>query len=87
MVVRGDVWLGTSTIVWGTSTGGGIFSVNATTGAFTYTPTTAQRQAATGSTTDTVTITASNGVTSAAKTITVAVQPGTPDTSLMPGIV
>jgi YVTN family beta-propeller protein/VCBS repeat-containing protein len=56
-----------------TSTGGGAVSVNATTGAFTYTPTQAQRQAATGSTTDTFTITASNGVNNTAQLVTVPV--------------
>jgi len=61
-----------------TSTGGGTVSVNATTGAWTYTPTQVQRRAATGSTTDTFTITAGNGVKSSTKTVTVTVDAGTP---------
>ena len=58
-----------------TSTGGGAVSVNAATGAFTYTPTLAQRQGAGGSTTDTFTVTANNGVRTATQTIIVTVQP------------
>ena len=61
-----------------TSTGGAALSINAATGAFTYTPTQAQRQAATGSTTDTFTVTADNGVRSITQTITVTVDPGIP---------
>jgi VCBS repeat-containing protein len=56
-----------------TSTGGGTVVINASTSEFTYTPTRAQRLKATGSTTDTFTITASNGVNTAAQTITVPV--------------
>jgi thioredoxin len=61
-----------------TSSGGGTLTINATTGAFVYTPTQTQRQAATSSTTDTFTVTASNGVNTTTQTITVAVDPGTP---------
>jgi hypothetical protein len=61
-----------------TSNGGGTVSVDSTTGAYTFTPTQVQRQAATGSTTDTFTITASNGVNENSQTVTVAVDPGTP---------
>ena len=61
-----------------TSAGGGTVSVDPVTGAFTYTPTQAQRQAATSNTTDTFTITASNGANSTDQTITVAVGAGTP---------
>lgn len=56
-----------------TSTGGGAVSVNAATGEFTYTPTAAQYRSATGSTTDTFTVTASNGVRSTSQTVTVKV--------------
>jgi uncharacterized protein YjbI with pentapeptide repeats len=56
----------------GTSAGGGSVSVDPVTGAFTYTPTQAQRQAATSNTTDTFIITASNGANSADQTVTVA---------------
>jgi VCBS repeat-containing protein len=59
----------------GTSTGGGTVSINSATGAFTYTPTAAQRAAATGSTTDTFTITASNGVNTKNQVVTVSVAP------------
>lgn len=62
----------------GSSDGGGTVSVNPSTGAFTYIPTQAQRQAATESTTDTFTITADNGVRTTSQTVTVAVDPGTP---------
>ena len=61
-----------------TSAGGGTVSVDPTTGAFTYTPTQNQRQAATLATRDTVTLTASNGVNSATRTVSVPVDPGTP---------
>ena len=61
-----------------TSTGGGTVSVNTNTGSFSYTPTQAQRQTAGLSTTDTFTVTASNGSRSAFQTITVPVDPGTP---------
>ena len=62
-----------------TSSGGGGVAVNASTGAFTYTPTAAQRQAATtGATTDTFDVTASNGVNSATETVTVPVYSGAP---------
>jgi VCBS repeat-containing protein len=60
-----------------TSMGGGTVSINATSGAFTYTPTSAQRQTAISTTTDTFTITANNGVRTTAQTVTVAVDPGT----------
>ena len=61
-----------------TSTGGGTVSVNRTTGAFVYTPTVNQRKAATGSTTDTFTVTASNGSSRTDQLVTVAVDAGTP---------
>ena len=61
-----------------TSTGGAALSINAATGAFTYTPTQTQRQAAIWSTTDTFTVTASNGVRSITQTITVNVEPAPP---------
>jgi two-component system chemotaxis response regulator CheY len=61
-----------------TSTGGAALSINAATGAFTYTPTQTQRQAAIWSTTDTFTVTASNGVRSITQTITVIVEPAPP---------
>jgi VCBS repeat-containing protein len=60
------------------STGGAAVVVSPTTGAFTYTPTQAQRQQAGATTTDTVTITADNGFNTAARTVTVKVDPGTP---------
>jgi len=56
-----------------TSTGGGAVTVDAQTGAYTYAPTQGMRQAATSNTTDTFTITASNGVNSTDQTVTVAV--------------
>ncbi|MBU3751434.1 MAG: hypothetical protein FGM52_13505, partial [Mycobacterium sp.] len=56
-----------------TSTGGGKVTINSTTGAFTYVPTTAQRQSAGTTPTDTFTVTASNGVRTATQTITVPV--------------
>ena len=62
----------------GTSAGGGTVSVDPVTGEFTYTPTQAQRQAATSNTTDTFTITASNGANSTDQIITVAVGAGNP---------
>ena len=49
--------------------------VDSGTGAFTFTPTAGQRAAATGSTTDTFTITASNGVNSTGAVVTVVVAP------------
>ena len=61
-----------------TSTGGGAVSIDPTTGAYTYTPSAGQRRSATSSTTDTFTITATNGVRTTTQTITVAVDPGTP---------
>lgn len=45
------------------------------TGEFTFTPTAGQRAAATGSTTDTFTITASNGIASTDALVTVVVEP------------
>jgi hypothetical protein len=57
----------------GFSTGGGAVSVNSATGAFTYTPTRNQRLTSAGNT-DTFTITASNGVNTATKTVTVSVK-------------
>jgi YVTN family beta-propeller protein/VCBS repeat-containing protein len=61
-----------------TSTGGGSVTVNPTTGVYTYTPTQSQRQAATGSTTDTFTVMANNGVRTTSQTVTVAVDAGIP---------
>ncbi|MCB1291671.1 MAG: VCBS domain-containing protein [Mycobacterium sp.] len=58
-----------------TSSGGGTVSLDAATGVFTYTPTDAQRQDATDTTTDTFVVTATNGVRSAVKTISVVVVP------------
>jgi hypothetical protein len=55
----------------GTSTNGGTVSVNAATGAFTFTPAVAQR--APWSTIDRFTITASNGVNSTDQEVTVTV--------------
>jgi VCBS repeat-containing protein len=62
-----------------TSAGGGAVTINPNTGAFSYTPTRAQRQAAGLTTTDTFTITATNaqGVTTN-QLVTVVVDPGTP---------
>ena len=60
------------------STGGGTVSINASTGAYTYTPTHGQRQVSTATTTDTFTVIASNGVRSASETVTTPVDPGTP---------
>jgi hypothetical protein len=60
------------------STGGANVSVDLATGEFTYTPTTAQRQAATAMTTDVFTITASNGLAATREIIIVTVDPGTP---------
>jgi YVTN family beta-propeller protein/VCBS repeat-containing protein len=56
-----------------TSTGGGTILFND--GAFVYTPTQAQRLAATKTTTDTFTVTADNGTDTTTTTITVAVRP------------
>ncbi|WP_445165919.1 VCBS domain-containing protein [Mycolicibacterium sp. Dal123E01] len=61
-----------------TSTGGGTVTLDTTSGDFTYTPTEAQRQAAGLDTTDTITITSSNGVRSATQTITVPIDGGIP---------
>ena len=58
-----------------TSSGGGAVNINASTGDFTYTPTQSQRQAANQSTTDTFTVTASNGVRSTTQTVSVPVDP------------
>lgn len=60
-----------------TSTGGGTVSINATTGAFIYTPTAAQQRNATDTTTDTFTVTASNGVRTTSQSVTVTVDPRT----------
>jgi VCBS repeat-containing protein len=60
------------------TSGGGTVSVNSRTGVFTYTPTAAQRKAATGTTTDTFTVTASIGANQATETVTVPVDAGTP---------
>lgn len=57
------------------SAGGGSVHIDQTTGAFTYTPTDAQREAATETPTDTFSVIASNGVRSASQTITVVVAP------------
>jgi YVTN family beta-propeller protein/VCBS repeat-containing protein len=62
----------------GTSTGGGTVGIDSTTGAFTYTPTPSQRLAASLPTIDSFTVTATNGLRSATRTITVEVDPGTP---------
>ena len=64
-----------------TSSGGGAFSIDRTTGAFTYTPTREQRQAAGSNTGDSITVTASNGVRETAQTFYVLVDPGTPVTA------
>jgi VCBS repeat-containing protein len=58
-----------------TSTGGATVAINATTGVYTYTPTVAQRQAATAATTDTFTVAADNGIVTATETVTVHVLP------------
>jgi len=62
-----------------TSLGGGTVTINPGTGAFSYTPTKPQRQAAGLNTTDTFTITATNaqGITTN-QLVTVVVDPGTP---------
>ena len=60
------------------STAGGTVSLDTSTGAYSYTPTQAQRQAATLTTTDAFTVTASNGVDSATETVTVPIDAGTP---------
>jgi VCBS repeat-containing protein len=57
----------------GTSTAGGTVTVDANTGDYTYTPTLGQRRTATANTTDTFTVTASNGVNSTYQTVTVAI--------------
>ncbi|WP_158248980.1 Calx-beta domain-containing protein [Mycobacterium sp. ENV421] len=54
-----------------TSTGGGAVSIDAATGVFTYTPTHAQRLS--DATADTIAVTASNGVRTATKTVTVTI--------------
>lgn len=58
----------------GTSDGGGTVTVDANTGDYTYIPTESMRRNATPSTTDTFTITASNGVNSTTQTITITAQ-------------
>jgi VCBS repeat-containing protein len=58
-----------------TSTGGATVAINASTGVYTYTPTVAQRQAATPATTDTFTVAADNGTVTATETVTVHVLP------------
>lgn len=60
-----------------TSTAGGTVSIDAITGAFTYTPSLAARNASatTGVNVDTFTVTANNGVRSATETVAVAVVP------------
>src|SRR5262249_23707299 len=57
---------------------GGAVTIDASTGAFTYTPTRAQRQTCTPATTDTITVIASNGVHSTPTTVTVRVDAGIP---------
>jgi YVTN family beta-propeller protein/VCBS repeat-containing protein len=71
----------------GASTGGGTVVVNASTSEFTYTPTREQRLYATASTTDTFTISASNGVNTGTQTITVPVSalPGIPTAPVVAG--
>ena len=61
-----------------TTAGGGTVTMDPTTGAFTYTPTRTQRQAAGLATTDTFTVTVDNGVRTSTQVVTVAVDPGTP---------
>ena len=61
-----------------TSSGGGAVSINAGTGDFTYTPTQAQRQSAGVSTTDSFTVTISNGARTTTRSVTVPVDPGSP---------
>ena len=60
------------------STAGGTVSINASTGSYSYAPTAAQIQAATLTTTDTFTVTASNGVHTATETVNVPVIPDIP---------
>jgi VCBS repeat-containing protein len=60
----------------GLAAGGGTVAVNATTGAFTYTPSQAQQDTATATTT--FAVTANNGVHFTSETVTVPVDPGTP---------
>jgi len=55
------------------SVGGAALTIDSSTGTYTYTPTKAQRLAATTSTTDTFTVIASNGVNTATQNITVPV--------------
>jgi len=55
------------------SVGGGTVGVDAATGAYIFTPTAAQRAAATANTTDTFIITAFNGVNSTGQVVTVTV--------------
>lgn len=69
----------------GVTSGGGIVSVNTTTGAFTYTPNASQRQVT--ATTDTFTIAADNGVNSATEAITVPVAATNHVTPAGPGII
>lgn len=59
-----------------TTSRGSVIVTNA--GAFTYTPTQSARQAATGSTTDTFTVTVDDGFATDAVTVVVPVDPGTP---------
>ena len=61
-----------------TSSRGGSVTVNPSTGAYTYTPTAAQIDAATAGTTDAFTVTANNGVHSTSETVTVPVSPDIP---------
>ena len=61
-----------------TSAGGGSVTVNATTGAFTYTPSAGQRQAATATSTDHFAVTVHDGLSTNTETVTVPVDPGTP---------
>lgn len=58
-----------------TSSGGGSVAVDALSGAWTYLPTRAQREAATDSSTDSFVVTADNGVRTATQTVVVAVEP------------
>ena len=63
----------TSYTVSGTDSGQGTVTIDPDTGAFTYIPTAAQLEAATASSTDSFTVTGSNGVDTATQTITVKV--------------
>lgn len=58
-----------------TSAGGGSISIDPDSGVFVYRPSTIQRLNANAATTDTVTITASNGIRSTTETVTVQVTP------------